>query len=139
MDLPLPVGPVTNISPYGFAIACLKLPRSFSENPILSISNDIAPLSSILSTAFSPNTVGTTDTLKSIGLSSTFTVKPPSCGSLFSAISIFESIFILDIRAGKRCCDGGAILCNIPSILKRTFIFSLKGSMCISLARSFTA
>ncbi|CCY61155.1 uncharacterized protein BN572_00375 [Clostridium sp. CAG:264] len=94
VDLPEPVGPVTRIIPCGL----LRIP----SNTLISSSSRPSPLFGFVSpslevsriTVFSPYTVGRIDTRTSNSLRSTKIVIRPSCGFLFSAISIPPMILI---------------------------------------------
>ena len=64
--LPLPVGPVKNISPWGESLAFKKSAFCLGSKPSLSTFNSTAPLSINLMTSFSPKTVGHIETRVSI-------------------------------------------------------------------------
>ena len=101
VDLPDPVGPVTNKIPCGLLIiwsntlsSCSLRPRSF-----FSLVRAVLDVSRI--TIFSPYTVGRTDTRISYSIRSTICVIRPSCGLRFSAISIPPMILIRATNAGR--------------------------------------
>ncbi len=64
--LPEPVGPVTSTMPYGFATASINSRSARGSMPNFSRSSVRLPLSRIRSTTFSPNSVGSVDTRKSM-------------------------------------------------------------------------
>ena len=64
--LPLPVGPVTSTMPQGFWIAASKRDSGSGSNPSFVMSSMSLSRSSRRMTIFSPNSVGSTDTRKSI-------------------------------------------------------------------------
>ena len=61
-------------------------------------------------TIFSPNSVGSTETRKSISLRQPFSLKRilmrPSCGSRFSAMSSFAMILMRDAIASRNFIGG---------------------------------
>ena len=63
---PLPVGPVTSTMPQGFSIAASKRASDSGSNPSVRMSSISVPRSSSRSTSFSPNSVGSDDTRKSM-------------------------------------------------------------------------
>ncbi len=86
MVFPLPVGPVTRTIPYGAFTPFMNSPRASSGKPSCLRSNSRLPLSSIRRTIFSPLTVGTQLTRKSMVLSSTLAFMRPSCVLRLSAM-----------------------------------------------------
>ena len=68
--LPLPVGPVTSTMPQGRAIADSNLASDSGSNPSRVMSSINLSLSRRRRTIFSPNSVGSTETRKSISLGS---------------------------------------------------------------------
>jgi hypothetical protein len=90
--LPLPVGPVTSTMPYGSAMYFRKRLSSDSGNPRMSSLSSLNcslmdSLSRIRMTASSPCTLGMIETRKSMVLPGTLSLKRPSCGTRFSAMS----------------------------------------------------
>lgn len=71
-------------------------------------------------TIFSPWTVGMVDTRTSILCSPTLMPNAPSCGTLFSAMSILHKIFRREITATYRLKGGGGNSFKTPSIRNRT-------------------
>src|SRR5438309_922772 len=86
--------------PYGAARAAFRSFRCCSSKPSLVMSNCTLALSSTRRHAFSPNSVGITDTRKSTSLfAPSFSLMRPSWGSRRSAISSLAMIFTRDTIA----------------------------------------
>ena len=102
VDLPLPVGPVTNRIPYGLASICCSIDISSRFRPSSLISLVRLSLEEIRITIFSPCTVGIEEIRISYSRRSTITDIRPSCGFLFSEISIPPMILIRVEIAGRR-------------------------------------
>ena len=102
VDLPLPVGPVTNIIPKGCAIIWSKRCSSSSLSPSSFFSRVRFSLEEIRSTSFSPWTVGIEEIRISYSCLSTIIVIRPSWGFLFSEISIPPIILIRVEIAGSK-------------------------------------
>ena len=96
-------------------------------------------LDAILITHFSPYTVGRLDTRISYSLPSTLRVIRPSCGFLFSEISIPDIILIRVVIAPRSVLSYSIISRRLPSILYLTRILFSIGSICISEALCLTA
>ena len=75
---PLPVGPVTSNIPCRREIRCSYSVCISRRNPNCASDTSVRLLSRIRSTAFSPQNVGSVDTRRSIGRSSTTVAKRPS-------------------------------------------------------------
>ncbi|MBA7683431.1 hypothetical protein ES703_91795 [subsurface metagenome] len=127
--LPLPVGPVTIIMPWGCDNIVLNSSRSSGSKPSCSTSWLAADASRIRITTFSPYIVGITDTRTSISLPEVFILNRPSWGSLRSAMSISERILILVTTAACIFLAGGTISRSTPSIRMRIIIECSCGSI----------
>ena len=108
--LPLPVGPVTSTMPHGRRIAGSNLASDSGSKPSFVMSSISLSLSSRRMTIFSPNSVGRTETRKSISFGTPFSLKRilmrPSCGSRFSAMSSFDMILMRDAIASRNFIGG---------------------------------
>ncbi len=136
--MPLPVGPVRSIMPKGFLTIFFNIDRVSCMGVNSSSLRMRALLFRSRMTTFSPNMVGNVETRISMSLFPIFMLNLPSCGSLFSAIFRFPSIFTLDATAGCSLRERFDISCRTPSILILTRNVSSSGSMWISLALSIT-
>ena len=139
VDFPLPVGPVTRIIPCGFFNISSNTLRSAGVSPSFDLSMLNPSLDAILITHFSPYTVGRLDTRISYSLPSTLMVIRPSCGFLFSEISIPDIILIRVVIAPRSVLSYWIISRRLPSILYLTRISLSIGSICISEALCLTA
>ncbi|MPM77352.1 hypothetical protein SDC9_124355 [bioreactor metagenome] len=126
---PLPVAPVINNIPIFLLIILLIFSIASLENPNSSFFFRNEFLFNILSTIFSPYTVGILDALTSI--SSLFKIMStlPSCGILFSVISIDISNFITDDKYGYIFIGNSFIFLSSPSILNLIVIRFSNGSI----------
>ena len=113
--LPDPVGPVTSTMPYGFATASINSRSARGSMPKPARSSVRLPLSRMRSTIFSPKSVGSVDTRKSITLPLNFSLMRPSCGTRRSAM--FSCAMILKrLTSAARSLIGGFITsCSAPS------------------------
>ena len=118
--LPEPVGPVTRTMPYGFEIASISSRSARGSIPNFSRSRVRLPLSRIRSTTFSPNSVGSTLTRKSMTFLPTFSLMRPSCGTRRSAMFSDAMILNREIRAERILRGGFMTSANAPSIRYRT-------------------
>ena len=138
VDLPEPVGPVTRMIPCGL----LRIP----SNTLISSSSSPRPLFGLVSpslevsriTVFSPYTVGRIDTRTSNSRLSTKIVIRPSCGFLFSAISIPPMILIRAVIPARILRSYDITCFNAPSILYLTRTLFSSASIWISDALCLT-
>ena len=114
--LPEPVGPVTSTMPYGFEIASINSRSARGSIPNFSSSRVRLPLSRIRSTTFSPNSVGSTDTRKSITFLPTFSLIRPSCGTRRSAMLSDAMILKREMSAARILRGGFITSISAPSI-----------------------
>jgi len=143
--LPDPVGPVTSTMPYGFLMAYLKSSSGLMSKPSFVMSSCNVLLSRRRMTIFSPYSVGSTLTRKSISLfAPIFSLMRPSCGSRRSAISS-DAMILRRLVIALRSFSGGRISSwRMPSIRNRTRKLFSYGSTWISeafflIAESITA
>ncbi len=137
--LPLPVGPTTRKSPYGF--------RSMDISDIMICcgiykeSRDRSPLrgSRIRSSTFSPSTVGIVENRKSTAVSFIRKAQVPSCGVRVTAISSPDMIFSRLTTWGTCTAGSSENSCRAPSLRNRTRMPDDIGSKWISLAWPSTA
>ena len=134
VDLPLPVGPVTSARPYGEWIDSIRSVDCRSSKPRPVRFRGMAPLSRIRITIFSPWTVGTVLTRRSIRLSPVRSAMAPSWGMRFSAMSILARTFRRETIMMNTAFDGGGSSWSTPSIRRRNLQPSSNGSRWISLA-----
>ena len=99
--LPLPVGPVTRITPSGRAIMSFNKFNSVSARPRASSGTMPFWRSSTRSTKFSPCVVGCADARKSICRPENLMLMRPSCGARASAIFMFDITFRRTAMAGQ--------------------------------------
>ena len=137
--LPLPVGPVTTIMPWGKAKRPVMIRSSRAARPSLPISSRPRSRGSRRMTALSLCCVGIVATRTSSSVRLTRTRAAPSCGSRRSAMLRPARIFTREISACGGIPDGAGIARNRPSTRIRTTRPLRNGSMWISLARSSTA
>ena len=102
VDLPLPVGPVTKIIPKGLAIIWSKRAISSGASPSSFLFLVRFSLEEIRITIFSPCTVGMEEIRISYSCLSTTMDIRPSCGFLFSEMSIPPMILMRVEMAGRR-------------------------------------
>ena len=115
--LPEPVGPVTSTMPYGFWIAFLKSSSCLSSKPSLVMSSCRFALSRRRMTIFSPNSVGRTETRKSISLSlPILSLMRPSCGRRRSAMSSDAMILRREVIAFRSLSGGRISSWSTPSM-----------------------
>ncbi len=143
--LPLPVGPVTSTMPYGSAMYLRKRRSSSSGNPRMSRRSSwncslIDSLSRMRMTASSPCTLGMIDTRKSMLFPPRRTLKRPSCGTRFSAMSSSAITFTREmIVLWNRLSIGRIAAWSTPSMRYFTWTASSWVSMWMSLARRWMA
>ena len=125
--------------PCGFFKISSNTLRSAGVSPSFDLSMLKPSLEAIRITHFSPYTVGRLDTRISYSRPSTVIVIRPSCGFLFSEISIPDIILIRVVIAPRRVLSYWIISLKLPSILYRTRISFSIGSICISEALCRTA
>jgi hypothetical protein len=113
--LPEPVGPVTSTMPYGFMMALMKSCCARGSIPNFSRSSVRFPLSRIRSTIFSPNSVGSVLTRKSITRFPMRSLMRPSCGRRRSAMFRSERILKREISAARILIGGFMISSSTPS------------------------
>ena len=119
--LPDPVGPVTSTIPYGFEIAYLKSPSGLTSKPSFVMSSCRFVLSRRRMTIFSPNSVGRTETRKSISrLLPILSLMRPSCGSRRSAMSSDAMILRREVIALRSLSGGRISSWRMPSMRNRT-------------------
>ena len=87
------------------------------------------------STAFSPQMVGKVDVRTSTPRPLTVALKRPSCGFLWTAMSIPDSTFNRATTAGPSTGSRFATSCMVPSTRMRSRRLVLVGSRWMSLAR----
>ena len=114
--LPEPVGPVTKMSPCGALAASKKSLACRSLKPSFCRLAGIAPFSRSRITIFSPYTVGTVLTRRSTRRSPYFMAIAPSCGTRFSAMSIFARIFKRETVGRNSARGGGVTSTSSPSM-----------------------
>ena len=127
--LPEPVGPVTRIMPWGWAISCANLA---STSPCIPTDCRLrfAPLlSSKRSTARSPWALGSVLTRTSTARVPMRRLMRPSCGSRFSEMSRSAMIFKREISAACKARLGCTTSRSVPSTRKRTLEWRSYGSM----------
>src|SRR5512136_430244 len=133
--LPLPVGPVEMMTPWGFLIMTLIFFRSSGRTPSSSSCLIEALLSRMRRTIFSPLMVGRDETRISTILVPALTVILPSWGLRRSEMSIFARILIRETVAGWRSVGILILLWRRPSILNLITEYLVFGSIWMSLAR----
>ena len=120
--MPLPVGPVTSTMPYGSAMYLRKRFSSASGKPRMSSRSSvncslIDSLSRMRMTASSPCTLGMIETRKSIVLPGIRSLKRPSCGTRFSAMSSSAMTLMREMIELWNCLAIGRIAgCSTPSM-----------------------
>ena len=114
--LPEPVGPVTSTIPYGFEMASISSRSARGSIPNFSRSSVRLPLSRIRSTTFSPNSVGSTLTRKSMTFLPTFSLIRPSCGTRRSAMFSEAMILKREISAARIFRGGFITSASAPSM-----------------------
>ena len=139
VDLPEPVGPTIRITPFLIFTSRRYFSRSSPARPMESRLSFLPDLSSRRATIFSPYTVGSVDTRRSMSLSRTFTLKRPSWGTRRSVMSRPDMTFTRLMTAA--CSSRGTVSMSRsrPSMRMRTENSVSRGSMWMSLARSVTA
>ncbi len=117
-DLPLPVGPVTRISPVGLRIIASSRRASAGSMPRLFNVSCFLSLSSIRMTIFSPYNAGKDETRISTTL---FLIRPklmlPSWGSIRSSMFIRAIIFRRGIIPSLNTAGHVQAVCMTPSFL----------------------
>ena len=138
VDFPDPVGPVTRIIPCGL-LRILSNTFSCSASKPRALLGFVRPsLDVSLITVFSPNTVGRMETRTSNSLLSTMIVIRPSCGFLFSAMSIPPMILIRAVIPANILRSYDITCFSAPSILYLTLTLFSRASICISDALCLT-
>ena len=138
VDFPDPVGPVTRMIPCGL-LRMLSKTFSCSASKPRALFGFVRPsLDVSLITVFSPKTVGRIETRTSNSLLSTMMVIRPSCGFLFSAISIPPMILIRAVIPASMLRSYDITCLSAPSILYLTLTLFSRASICISDALCLT-
>ena len=137
--LPLPVGPVTRMMPWGIMSTSRNRLSEWPSKPSDGKSSTTLPLSSKRITTLSPYSVGTQETRRSSSRPCTRSLMRPSCGSLRSAMLSLAMIFTREITAAVERAGGASTSRSTPSMRYLTLSRLSNGSMWMSEARDSTA
>ena len=94
VDFPDPVGPVTRIIPFGWAIASFTVASDRPQYPSWSSLTAWFDSSKIRMTTFSPSAIGNVETRSAYCFPETFILNRPSCGTRRSSIFRLERILM---------------------------------------------